>query len=437
MDANMEKQVRGGVGGGGGRGRLPGGFTLVELMAAMFITVIMSGIIVLVYNTSMQSYYRTERQLQSLSAFRSTTDRLEREVNSIVTKATFYPTPIYRPGFSVAFWDTRAKYLHGDAWVNGDPYAWTLCNNSAATVAPTPPVGGSMWTVNPDGRSLYKINFRPRYLGYYSTLDGYTIDRTEWYFNPPEDKQVWANGLDDDGDDPDGDAGLRILYDDRGCLMLRKRFDKDMAWREWDNPVADGPGPNEYRDPYHGPFSRADFPPQQDEIDGPVVLADTSGDGNYDVGIDNDGDGKLTDADRIDTGTVVGENFTDLRFYYVYKHPEENFLRYADYWPPDDDNDPTNTNNYRSSLTGEVDAKLNLRKRRIECRIGGRWAQWPAAQPYGVWPNASTYENFDIAYFTLPMAISARFTFQVGTETHVYEKLIYLHASRWLKWVNP
>jgi hypothetical protein len=40
-----------------------------------------------------------------------------------------------------------------------------------------------------------------------------------------EERCVWANGLDDDSDDPGEAADLRILYDDQGCLVFRSRFD--------------------------------------------------------------------------------------------------------------------------------------------------------------------------------------------------------------------
>jgi hypothetical protein len=45
--------------------------------------------------------------------------------------------------------------------------------------------------------------------------------------------------------------------------------------------------------------------------------------------------------------------------------------------------------------------------------------------------------SLDGSYFTLPLAVSARFTFTMGRQSHTYEKLIYLHASRWLMYLNP
>jgi hypothetical protein len=54
-------------------------------------------------------------------------------------------------------------------------------------------------------------------------------------------------------------------------------------------------------------------------------------------------------------------------------------------------------------------------------------------------PAGASHESdgFDISYFSMPLAISVRFTFKVGQQEHVYEKLIYLHSSRWLKYLNP
>jgi len=398
------------------------GFTLVELMVAMFITVILGTIVVMAYNTSMQSYYRTEKQLQALAAFRNTTDRLEREVNSMVFKSSVYAHPVVagKDGSGwhrVIFWTTGIKYLHGDAWLNSDPYPWTECTDDGSYKPsgvhnPAPALGAAdWWKVDPGGRSLFKINFRPRYMGYYSTLDGFTIDRTEWYYNPPEERRVWSDGKDNDYDDPYGDAGLRILYDDRGCLMFRKRFDKHMRWAEWDAPAG---RPNHYRDSYHGPYSRADFPPQADERQGPLV--------NWDA----DGDGDTDNDDRIDTGTVIGEGFADLRFYYLYKLRTSDRFIYADWWPWDDDNDPTNANG--------LDA--NMPKKTIIPRVGGTYEK-SGNDLINKAATVQPAQDFDIAYFTLPMAISVKFTFVVGRQRHVYEKLIYLHASRWLKYLNP
>ncbi len=416
------------------------GFTLVELMVAMFVTIVLGTIVVMAYNTSMQSYYRTERQLQALAAFRNTTDRLEREVNSIVCKSSVYSHPVaayssntgHQATWYAVLWDTRIKYIHGDAWINSDSYAWTQAYKGSRSGTATPALNAAdYWLVDPGGRSLYQVNFRPRYMGYYSSLDGFTIDRTEWYFNPPEERRLWANGLDDDGDDPDGDVGLRILYDDQGCLMFRKKFDADMVWREWDTAVG---SPNEYRDKYNGPYSGSEFPPQDgdgngepDELEGPLVNWDADGDGDVDA------------DDKKDTGTVIGEGFSDLRFYYLYKLPDSDEFVYADWWPWDDDNDPTNLNGKDNDMP----------KKYIACRVGGSWdigvsttgtpnaAQWhgdPARRPTGA---DQTSEGFDICYFSMPLAISAKFTFQVGRHRHVYEKLVYLHSSRWLKYLNP
>jgi prepilin-type N-terminal cleavage/methylation domain-containing protein len=411
------------------------GFTLVELLVAMFITVVLGTIVVMAYNTSMQSYYRTEKQLQALAAFRNTTDRLEREVNSIVCKSAVYPHPIivrqsYSGYWNVVMWDTRVKYLHGDAWVSSDPYPWNIGRGGAAvhngSARPTL-AAGDWWRVDPGGRSIYQINFRPRYMGYYSSLDGFTIDRTEWYYNPPEERLVWANGLDDDGDDPDGEVGMRILYDDQGCLMFRKKFDKDMVWREWDTAAG---SPNDYRDAYHGPYSRADFPPGDgdgdgnvDELVGPLTTVELLANGD----IGDTSRGELESKGYIiDTGTVIGEGFSDLRFYYLYKHPDAEQFVYADWWPWDNDNDPTNTNQ----------KDPNMVKKTISCRIGGSWA-YNRNSGWNPNPDPAQTKDFDISYFSLPLAISAKFTFKVGKHRHVYEKLIYLHSSRWLKYLNP
>ena len=178
--------------------------------------------------------------------------------------------------------------------------------------------------------------------------------------------------------------------------------------------------PNDYRDLYHGPYSRGDFPPQADELTTPLV--------NWDA----DGDGDTDNDDKVDTGTVIGEGFGDMRFYYVYKLQHSSQFIYADWWPWDDDGDPTNANN----------KDPNMPKKPITCRVGGSWNGKATGDSWVQVPDDITVDpptsgDFDICYFSLPMAISVKFTFQVGRHRHVYEKLIFLHASRWLKYLNP
>jgi len=450
---------------GAGRRSAWGGFTLVELLVAMTITVILGMVVVLAYNTSMQAYYRTEKQFQALAAFRNTADRLEREVNSMVFKSSVWEWPYYERdswcGMRHAmYWETRIKYLNGDPTLPNPGNSVVLGDATKAD-----------WKIDPSGRSMYQINFRPRYLGYYSTPDGFVIDRTEWYFNPPEDKLLWNNGLDDDDDDPDGDAGLRTLYDDRGCLMMRKKFDKDMCWAEWYDPaVMPAPRlgssninrvrPNDFRDPYHGPYSRADFPPKADELAGPLTGDQLAANGDLKLGgtpltlatysalsREDKRKAHIESGYIVDTGTVIGENFSDLRFYYLYKHHATDRFVYADWWPWDDDSDPTSNNGKDLNLM-YYDGDTSKPIKSIGVVAGGTvhapdWTGWCAlcgaktgGCKHGV-ANAPAPRCFDISYFTLPLAISVKFTFTVGRQNHVYEKMIFLHASRWLQYLNP
>ena len=428
------------------------GFTLVELLVAMTITVILGMIVVMAYNTCMQAYYRTEKQLQALAAFRNTADRLEREVNSMVFKAGVYERPAVGydcgPGnFFNLWWQTQIKYINADP-VNPNPGVPILHSGGA----------NLDWHTAPNGRSMYQINFRPRYLGYYSTGDGFTIDRTEIYYNPPEDKLVWNNGLDNDGDDPDGDAGLKILYGDRGCLMFRKTFDKDMCWAEWYSPavmLAPRLGsknlnrfrPNDYRDPYHGPYSRWNFPPSADEISGPLSAADlvASGDlagtaADYKVPRSAAATQALKNTGYIvDTGTVIGEGFSDLRFYYLYKHQATDQFLYADWWPWDNDNNPTTPSTKDPNMPVHTVQVITAGTVTLRA-CNPAWCGNPVPK-HVVYDtakaNAPIPNNFDITYFTLPLAVSVKFTFTIGRQQHVYEKLIFLHASRWLMYLNP
>jgi type II secretory pathway pseudopilin PulG len=452
------------------------GFTLVELLVAMFITVLLGTIVVMAYSTSIQSYYHTERKLQALAAFRNTTDRMERELHSIVCKASVYSEPVLvyiSNKWQPVLWETRIKYIHGEAWVNTDPYSWQgvpTHDGSAedggsfpvthAGISPGVAPAGRYWETNPDGRGLYRIQFRPRYLGYYSSLDAFTVDRTEWYYNPAEERRLWNNGLDDEypdpaapgeyiGDDPDGDLGMRILYDDRGSLMFRKVLDDDMLWAEWYKPEwaektaagkvhGDRVKPNDYRDNYHGPYSRGDFPPQADELAGPLTPQQLKDKGDITAITREE---LIAKGYIVDTGTVIGEGFSDLRFQYVYKLPGESFFRYADWWPWDNNSDPTDdvsADMFDPNLPAPAalpPGNKKLPHTNIGWQIGGSWDL--TTDPQTKTPNARVYDDFDITYFSLPLAVSAKFTFKMGRHYHVYEKMIFLHSSRWLKYLNP
>ena len=61
------------------------------------------------------------------------------------------------------------------------------------------------------------------------------------------------------------EGGQLADIDDGGRVC---RFHADMLWAEWDAAAG---SPNRYRDFYSGPYSRADFPPQADELVGPIL----------------------------------------------------------------------------------------------------------------------------------------------------------------------
>jgi hypothetical protein len=255
---------------------------------------------------------------------------------------------------------------------------------------------------------------------------------------------------------------------------MRKKFDKDMCWAEWYNPAVlraprlgssnvDRLRPNDFRDPYHGPYSRSDFPPKTDELAGPLSGDQLAASGDLKLSgtpLTLASYSALSKEDKrkahlesgyiVDTGTVIGENFSDLRFYYLYKHQATDRFVYAEWWPWDNDNNPT-TDNTKDLNLMYYNGDLSKPIKRLNIAAKGWWHQGnnPGATcPYcgtihkscgfgSTNPGNVGSKSFDISYFTLPLAISVKFTFTVGRQNHVYEKMIFLHASRWLQCLNP
>ena len=142
----------------------------------------------------------------------------------------------------------------------------------------------------------------------------------------------------------------------------------------------------------------------------------------------------------VDTGTVIGEGFSDLRFYYLYKHQATDQFIYADWWPWDNDNDPTTPSTKDPSMpVHTVNVIQSCDYHGVIWTQQGNWCNMCNAYrgtKHGIYYPPIPV-NFDITYFTLPLAISVKFTFTIGRQQHVYEKLIFLHASRWLMYLNP
>jgi type II secretory pathway pseudopilin PulG len=157
-----------------------GGFTMIELMIAISLAVALGFAVFYMYTSSMDSYATAEEELRFLQGFRTSTDFVEREVNSMVWKGGYLPS-------------------------SG---------------------GGGLKRVD-DG--IFRTHFSDHCMVFYVSLDGVHIDRAAYYFNPPEPQLTWNNDEDDDMDDPDPfiDAsdprkGLLLLYDDMGSFMRRQ-----------------------------------------------------------------------------------------------------------------------------------------------------------------------------------------------------------------------
>ncbi len=241
-------------------------------MVAMFLTVIVSMTVYTLYDVSTGAFAAAEAELRVLQAFRSITNTMELELNSVC----------YKAGYTTGIGENVGPGEDTPAWA--------------------PPVFKAI----DDG--ILPVRFENTYIGFYCSTDGRTIDRVEYYFNPPEPKIDRANGEDDDGDDPnvgaDGctpvDSGLPcLLIDDTGSFMLRRTLDCDPA--TWEYDAVDGDLNPVYLlfDSYAEPFAPLDF----------SVL-----------GTKDDGD-------------ILADGFDDVRFWYVYAKRGDAALQVVSRWP--------------------------------------------------------------------------------------------------------
>jgi len=445
------------------------GFTLLELMVAMSITLGLGLGLVMLYNRCMDSFSKVEKSLRALQAFRTGADRLELELNSAVTKAqvftrmnwTAYHFSNGRPQ-QRGNWNYMLNAIHGYCWVGAvtakpcdfgstsscdGPPCWQTGSSHNAVLAQPPRVQ----------RCLYGINFRPHYIGFYASLDGWRIDRVEYWFNPGEGQIEWNDGIDNDGDDNPDDAlnPFHVRTDDRGSLVYRKKPDEQLNMDMQDSGTATQPAICSYNEIYNGPFNYvtatdiwppADHSPPRnrdltDRADVTAGMTDaelaatiplyTSGnpdpDGGY-IPQETLNSQRYYDDDAI----VIGEGFSNIRFYYIYKTNDSPVLKRADYWPWDGNNNPFDTNNNPSGDGAQICDPGNGRG----WQVRGSTDIWStgAEDP----PDPSLVDYVDPTYLSLPLAVEIVFTSNVpGMEDQSFTKLVFLYNSQWLRMLNP
>ena len=308
------------------RARGEAGFTLIELLVAMFLTIIVSMMVYTLYDVATGAFAATEAELLYLQAFRSITDKMEVELNSICYKVG------YTPG----------KDENADGW--------------------TPP------TFKAINEGMLQIQFENQYIGFYNSTDGRTLDRAEYYYNPPEPKIYQDDGRDNDNDDPNvifhADGGYEpedptlpcLLIDDKGSFMLRKTLDCDPV--DWTYDDTDALGNDIYLsfDAYSAPFEPPDFEA----------------------------------GDVKDTGDILADGIEDIRFWYIYTRVDKVEFQVSDVWPADDDALPTNGDN----------------------------------TPY-------MYGGKGLSYLCLPLAVQVDFTFETRGMERKLTKTVYLYSSLW------
>lgn len=248
------------------------GYTLIELLIALGITMLIAATVFYLYTNVLRGMRRAEVELQSLAAYRTAVDTLERNLKYTVVKSGYVPAdpPRFKPlsdGLFRLQWPGRWNHLAG--------YAEGKYQ---------------------DGKC--------RYLGFYTSADGVHVDRVEYYFNPPEPSALCANGVDDDHDDDPSDTAnpIHLMRDDRGRLMVRRVRDSQITYAQYHNQAPAG----------------------ADGIEAPgfPVFCAPHLTGAQD-----------SDCDR---GETIAEGFSDIYFEFIYTSPRADGtleFRAASRWP--------------------------------------------------------------------------------------------------------
>lgn len=443
------------------------GFTLLELMVAMSITLGLGLGLVMLYNRCMDSFSKVEKSLRALQAFRTGADRLEMELNSCVVKAQVFTRanwgdlgPFGSP--YIGNWTYIVNAIHGYRYVGITPRHNCTeygCNGGGGNRA-TCALGA--WAAV-EGHSgfgpfpahvepgLFGVNFRRHYIGFYSSLDGWRVDRIEYWFNPGEGQIEWNDGIDNDGDDNPDDAlnPFHLRVDDRGCLVYRKTPDEDLSMATWDG-AAYVPAVCDYSTTPQGPFNLLTaaggitWPPTGD-LDPPRNRDLTNRDQVTADMTEAEIDATIPPVDNViptnplydDQGIVIGEGFSNIRFYYIYKTNDSRLLKRADWWPWDGDNDPYNVNS-NPNLDGAQMPRWQVRGSTDIQNIGGPGQDPRPSDTPSSPPDPSLVDDVDATYLSLPIAVEIVFTSNVsGMENQSFTKLVYLYNSQWLKVLNP
>jgi hypothetical protein len=358
------------------------GLTLVELLVAMFVTAMIGMIVYAMYTGALDSMNRMERQLRAIQSFRSAMDRMERDLGGIVYKAGYVP------------WQTRQWY-YDNCCGTRDMAGWYYDD--------TYPMQAKF---KPIHRSMLRICFRNRYMGFYRSNDGRHIDRVQYYYNAPEPRLKWANGEDDDNDDPGN--GLDMLIDDRGCLMVLETPDS--------LPNGVDINPNLTFEHYAREPSSADFGTQDGWGWPPWLKGGDIVDENY--------TGKT-----IDNGEIISDSVKDVQFWYMYSTLDSAAPKFAHCWPyvgEPGDGDGAAGGPYATKV-GSGDAWDGQRPD----KTGVSWPR-PDVDVAGGFGRRRSDNAKGVSFMTLPQAVQVDLVFDLGVNVDMkLSKTIWLHASKW------
>lgn len=167
------------------------GFSILELIIAISLTMIIAVVVFQIYKIAIDSYIDIRGSIQNLQAYRNAVDKIEIEMSGIVAKGCYLPHNRNADGFKAV--------------------------NSG----------------------LFQIRFLRHQLGFYTSTAPAKIDRVIYYHNRAEDEEKLSNNVDDDGDDPPPPMPpLGHFVDDNGYFMVWRRNDSDLGYDDYSAPIT-------------------------------------------------------------------------------------------------------------------------------------------------------------------------------------------------------
>ncbi|MGH7144352.1 MAG: PulJ/GspJ family protein [Planctomycetota bacterium] len=349
--------------------RRPGrrGFSILELIIAVALTMVIALVIFQIYKVAIDSYVDIRGSIHNLEAYRNAVDKIEIELSGIVAKACYLPN-------------------NRDV---GDPK-------------------GSGFKSIDDG--IFQIRFLHHQLGFYTSTNPARIDKVIYYHNRAEDDDKLNNNIDDDGDDWPSDP-LGEFTDDNGYLMCWRRDDHQLSYDEYSAAITDPTATHTDGTPDPVVTAQPFFNPYLNET---AVTPETFG----------PQEGTPQTAGTPDYGEILAKSVKMVTFSYVWtkKGPGGKGIdpqfQYAPCWP----------DKAYDAMTG-LQNDWNVPGRVVSDLTGYQYGAQYTVDLSGA--NKAVDHRKGMSYMTLPIAVQINFEFLRNGNPEFMNKTIYIYRSDW------